>query len=158
MEELAYHEVGNERIAGVFHSASGSERRLVVMAHGFKGSKIGPSRYFVTLAREVALRGISVFRFDQPGSGDSSGAFEDSSFAHWISSTRRSITNKGWRSHCSAKAWEEWPRWLQPLTLEYQPFEASRSGALHPKIRRCLCRWPITSSRRTDNGSESSTG
>lgn len=85
MEELAYHEVGNDRIAGVFHSASGNDRRLVVMAHGFKGSKIGPSRYFVTLARDLALRGISVFRFDQPGSGDSSGAFEESSFSRWIS-------------------------------------------------------------------------
>jgi pimeloyl-ACP methyl ester carboxylesterase len=54
------------------------------MAHGFKSSKIGPSRYFVDLARALALQGVSTFRFDQPGSGDSQPAFEESSFATWI--------------------------------------------------------------------------
>ena len=57
---------------------------LVVMAHGFKSSKIGPSRYFVPLARTLAARGVSTFRFDQPGSGDSEGDFEDSSFDLWV--------------------------------------------------------------------------
>ena len=54
------------------------------MAHGFRSSKIGPSRYFVGLARELAERGVSAFRFDQPGSGDSEGVFDDSSFLTWI--------------------------------------------------------------------------
>ena len=54
------------------------------MAHGFRSSKIGPSRYFVPLARALAARQITALRFDQPGSGDSSGDFDDSSFATWI--------------------------------------------------------------------------
>ena len=53
------------------------------MAHGFKSTKIGPSRYFVPLARTLAARGVSTFRFDQQGSGDSDGDFDESSFVTW---------------------------------------------------------------------------
>ena len=73
---------GGHRIAFVRHDA-GADTPIVVMAHGFKSSKVGPSRYFVPLARMLASRGVSTFRFDQAGSGDSSGDFEDSSFLTW---------------------------------------------------------------------------
>ena len=83
-EELGWEHIGHQRVAAVLHRAIAAELRLVIMAHGFKGSKIGPSRYFVTLGRHLAGRGVSVFRFDQPGSGDSAGTFEESSFIEWI--------------------------------------------------------------------------
>lgn len=83
-EELQVLEVAGKRVSAVLHRGDAELRHVVVMAHGFKSSKIGPSRYFVDLARLLAGDGISTFRFDQPGSGDSEGSFEESSFATWI--------------------------------------------------------------------------
>ncbi len=86
IEEPQVLEFAGKRISAVLHHGDLNLRRVVVMAHGFKSSKIGPSRYFVDLARLLAADGISTFRFDQPGSGDSEGSFEDSSFPMWIDS------------------------------------------------------------------------
>jgi len=82
-EYSGFEVVDGHRIAYVRHDADAGERRLVVMAHGFQSSKIGPSRYFVPLARTLAARGVSTLRFDQPGCGDSDGDVEDSSFVTW---------------------------------------------------------------------------
>ena len=54
------------------------------MCHGFRGSRIGPHRSFVQLARRLQSAGLSALRFDQYGSGDSDGDFFDSSFDHWV--------------------------------------------------------------------------
>ena len=83
-EEIRSEEFRGKRIAAVLHRAGPGPRPIVVMAHGFCSSKIGPSRNFVVLARELARAGVSTFRFDQPGSGDSQGLFDDSSFVEWI--------------------------------------------------------------------------
>ena len=85
-ESIALQEFNGHRIATAFHDAGG--RDLVVFCHGFKGVKTGPSRYFVRAARLLAERGISSLRFDQYGSGDSEGEFEDSSFDDWVATTR----------------------------------------------------------------------
>jgi|CXWL01.1.fsa_nt_gi alpha-beta hydrolase superfamily lysophospholipase len=78
--------INGHRIATAFHDGGGTD--VVVFCHGFKGVKTGPSRYFVRAARLLAERGISSLRFDQYGSGDSEGEFEDSSFDDWITTTR----------------------------------------------------------------------
>jgi hypothetical protein len=82
-ERAGFELAGGRRIAYARHDAEGDPRAVVVMAHGFKSSKIGPSRYFVPLARTLAARGVSTFRFDQLGSGDSDGDFDNSSFITW---------------------------------------------------------------------------
>ncbi|MGB2694234.1 MAG: alpha/beta fold hydrolase [Dehalococcoidia bacterium] len=83
-EEIGYRDFRGMRVASVFHRCEPDTRAVVVMAHGFKSNKIGPSRYFVDLSRALAERGVSSLRFDQPGCGDSEGAFEESSFFTWI--------------------------------------------------------------------------
>ncbi|MEX2245658.1 MAG: alpha/beta fold hydrolase [Dehalococcoidia bacterium] len=85
-EHIELRDFNGHRIATAFHDAGG--RNLVVFCHGFKGVKTGPSRYFVRAARVLAERGISSLRFDQYGSGDSEGEFEDSSFIDWIATAR----------------------------------------------------------------------
>jgi len=77
----------NHRIATTFHDAGG--RNIVIFCHGFRGSSIGPSRYFVKIARKLAENDISSLRFDQYCSGNSDGDFIDSSFADWILTTKK---------------------------------------------------------------------
>lgn len=54
------------------------------MAHGFRGSSIGPAREFVDFAKLLSSNGYSVLRFDQPKSGNSEGDYLESSFNEWI--------------------------------------------------------------------------
>lgn len=84
-EHLAFVDVGGRRIATVRHEAT--ERRIVLFCHGFRGSKIGPNRFFVRLARRLQESGICALRFDQYGSGDSQGDFRESSFNDWVNTT-----------------------------------------------------------------------
>jgi len=67
----------NGPLAAVLHAAS--PHRLVLMAHGFTGTKVENGRLFVQTARALASRGISALRFDFWGSGESGGEFCDMS-------------------------------------------------------------------------------
>jgi esterase/lipase len=74
--------LNGRRIATVLHDAGG--KNIVIFCHGFHGTNIGPSRFFVRTARRLAERGISSLRFDQYGSGNSEGDFLDSRFSDWV--------------------------------------------------------------------------
>lgn len=63
-------------------------KAIVIFCHGYRGSALGPQRYFVDVARQLAKEGISSIRFDQYGSGNSAGDFLESSFDDWMQSTR----------------------------------------------------------------------
>ncbi|MES2309199.1 MAG: alpha/beta fold hydrolase [Verrucomicrobiota bacterium] len=54
-------------------------KSLVILSHGFTGSKVEGGRSFVSTARALAKAKISALRFDFMGSGDSSGEFYDMS-------------------------------------------------------------------------------
>jgi esterase/lipase len=77
----------NHRIATTFHDAG--SKNIVIFCHGFRGTSIGPSRYFVKVARKLAENNISSLRFDQYCSGNSDGDFLDSSFADWVMTTKK---------------------------------------------------------------------
>jgi alpha/beta superfamily hydrolase len=62
-------------ISATLHKAS--SKKLVILSHGFTGSKIECSRIFVYTARFFAKNKINALRFDFVGSGDSSGDFQD---------------------------------------------------------------------------------
>ncbi|MDO8593002.1 MAG: alpha/beta hydrolase [bacterium] len=83
-EKFFYKKIKEENISCVFTEPDRKSKNIVIMAHGFRSSSIGSSRKFVTLSRKLAEKGISSLRFDQPGSGNSSGDFYDSSFNDWI--------------------------------------------------------------------------
>lgn len=79
----------NHRISTIFHDAG--NKKIVIFCHGYRGTNIGPNRFFVRAARLLAERGISSLRFDQYGSGNSEGDFFDSSFTDWTE-TIKAIT------------------------------------------------------------------
>ena len=85
-EQLSFIEVGDRQIATAFHAAP--SKKVVICCHGFIGSKGGPHRFFVRLARQLQAQGVCALRFDQYGSGDSEGDFFDSSFNDWIATTK----------------------------------------------------------------------
>ncbi|WP_025693158.1 alpha/beta hydrolase family protein [Paenibacillus zanthoxyli] len=61
---------------------------LVVICHGFIGSRIGVDRLFVKSARELAGDGYMVIRFDYIGCGESSGNYGAQDVESMIAQTR----------------------------------------------------------------------
>lgn len=84
-ERLQHVAVDGRRIAAVRHVTT--EKRIVLMCHGFRGHRLGPNRFFVRLARRLQAMGVGSVRFDQFGSGDSERDFRDSSFDDWVATT-----------------------------------------------------------------------
>lgn len=67
-----------EKIFGILHRPLDKKPvPAVLICSGFAGNKCGKFRLFVTLGKELAKRGIAVFRFDYRGAGDSEGEFSD---------------------------------------------------------------------------------
>lgn len=79
------------RISTAFHD--GGSKSIVIFCHGYRGTNVGPNRFFVTAARQLDKQGISSLRFDQYGSGNSEGDFFDSSFLDWIETTKAVAEN-----------------------------------------------------------------
>jgi pimeloyl-ACP methyl ester carboxylesterase len=61
---------------------------LVIICHGFVGSRIGVDRLFVKTARELAREGYMVLRFDYAGCGESSGSYGMEGLESMIAQTR----------------------------------------------------------------------
>lgn len=86
----------NEEIAASIHyPAKGKQEGrcklrapLVVICHGFVGSRIGVDRLFVKAARELASGGFLVVRFDYIGCGESSGNYGEHGIDSLIAQTR----------------------------------------------------------------------
>ena len=64
-------------LSAVLHRAAG--HRLVILCHGFTGTKVESGRLFVHTARALQKAGLNAVRFDFAGSGDSSGDFSEMS-------------------------------------------------------------------------------
>ena len=90
-EKIKSQNINNHRLATVFHDAG--SKNIVIFAHGFQSTTIGPCRRFVTTARQLAKKGISSLRFDQYGSGNSEGDFFESSFDDWVKTIRTIAEN-----------------------------------------------------------------
>jgi len=78
LEALVFENSRGQELVGIMHHAPGDgDRPCVIVCHGFAGTKIGGSRRFIEFARYAVERGLSVFRFDFAGSGDSDGDLVD---------------------------------------------------------------------------------
>lgn len=70
----------NVRLSGVLQLPDGIQSEkvpLIVLLHGFVGSKVGEHRLFVKAARNFTEKGYAVFRFDFSGCGESDGDYAD---------------------------------------------------------------------------------
>ena len=77
---------------GILHeSASDKAGLVVVFLHGWAGSRIGPHRMFVPLARRLAARGCACLRFDFRGRGDSEGVAAEATIRAMIEDTRAAL-------------------------------------------------------------------
>lgn len=68
------------QLSGVLHLPNRKQHEkvpLIVLLHGFIGSKVGEHRLFVKAARYFTGKGFGVFRFDFSGCGESDGDYAD---------------------------------------------------------------------------------
>ncbi len=79
------------RLHGILHTpepSSSAKEAGVLFLHGWSGSRIGPHRMFVKLARRLCALGYPCLRYDFAGRGDSDGAVDDASINTMIADTR----------------------------------------------------------------------
>ncbi|AKM81279.1 MAG: BAAT/Acyl-CoA thioester hydrolase [candidate division TM6 bacterium GW2011_GWF2_28_16] len=87
MQSTSFETINNKQIFCIFTKPELSQKKIVIMSHGFRGSSIGPARSFVNFEKLLVKEGFSVLRFDQPCSGNSEGDYLDSSFDEWVQTT-----------------------------------------------------------------------
>lgn len=97
MERQIVIQHGEEKIAASIHYPKDDVKQegrckdrvpLIVICHGFVGSRIGVDRLFVKAARELAAEGNLVVRFDYIGCGESSGDYGREGIDSMIAQTR----------------------------------------------------------------------
>lgn len=97
MEHILTIPYGEEELAATIHYPEGSGKTgsgrwpLVIICHGFVGSRIGVDRLFVKAARELRELGYMVIRFDYAGCGESTGNYGGGGLASLVAQTRRVI-------------------------------------------------------------------
>ncbi|MFY9450596.1 MAG: alpha/beta fold hydrolase [Bacillota bacterium] len=92
MREPVYFENQGQRLIGVLHKPEGAGPfPTVCFFHGFTGNKAEAHRIFVAQAEELVKNGISAFRFDFRGSGDSEGEFADMTFGGELSDALKAV-------------------------------------------------------------------
>ena len=73
---VSFENCRNDRIAGILHEPSEARSKAaVILCHGMDSSKA--SEKLMTMARELAQRGITALRFDFSYVGESSGKYEE---------------------------------------------------------------------------------
>ena len=83
-ETVFFEDVNGKKVFCQLVEPEPSDKKIVIMSHGFRGTNTGPARTFVDFSRILNENGFSTLRFDQPNSGNSEGDYLDSSFNEWI--------------------------------------------------------------------------
>jgi len=83
-EKVWYEVINSKKVFCILSEPENNQKKIVIMSHGFRGTSEGPARTFVDFGRLLTKNGFSVFRFDQPNSGNSEGDYINSSFREWV--------------------------------------------------------------------------
>ena len=74
--------------SGIHHHSGEKKWPVIVITHGFVGSRVGVDRLFVLAAAELAAQGNLVIRFDFAGCGESDGVYGEHGIDSMIEQTR----------------------------------------------------------------------
>jgi len=86
--QVSFETIKGKKVFQILTEPERSEKKIVIMSHGFRGSSIGPARTFVDFERLLVKNSFSTLRFDQPCGGNSEGDYVNSSFNEWIETTK----------------------------------------------------------------------
>lgn len=91
MEQILKIQSGPIKLVATLHIPEDKLRSgkvpLVIICHGFVGSRIGVNRLFVKASRNFAAQGFAVLRFDFEGCGESPGEYGSYSLERFIQQT-----------------------------------------------------------------------
>jgi alpha/beta superfamily hydrolase len=90
-EEYQYLNLKGERVFSGLHRPTTPANLGVVMCHPLGEEKLWAHRVFVSMARDLAARGVTVLRFDFRGEGDSERDFRDTDLATRVEDTGLAI-------------------------------------------------------------------
>ncbi|MCF7854626.1 MAG: alpha/beta hydrolase [Candidatus Pacebacteria bacterium] len=88
-------ESGGQAVHGILHKTvcrEGECNTGIVFCHGWSGSRLGPHRMFVKIARKLADRGVHCLRVDFRGRGDSEGDTCAASIQTMIEDTKCAVS------------------------------------------------------------------
>lgn len=91
MEQTLAIPYGETQLAAIYHigeNTQAKQKPLIIICHGFVGSKTGVNRLFVKASREFAKNGFDVLRFDYAGCGESTGEYGTGGFDHLLEQTQ----------------------------------------------------------------------
>lgn len=94
MEKQLVIDFNEHRISGILHMPDPllpDKYPLVIICHGFIGSKVGQHRLFVHAARELCQAGFAVLRFDYIGCGESTGEYHHTTVTQQVNETLKII-------------------------------------------------------------------
>lgn len=92
MEQPVHFTVGPDRLEGIWHPAGAAgPAPVVVFLHGWAGSRVGPHRMFVHMARRLSALGCPCLRFDFRGRGDSTGASGAASIVAMVTDAKAAV-------------------------------------------------------------------
>ncbi|RYG65235.1 hypothetical protein EON80_17720, partial [bacterium] len=80
-----------EKLVGVWHRPVEKPKAVIVMLHGWSGTRCGPHQMLTRAARLFADNGYAALRFDFSGRGDSEGDTELATLASMQSDTRAAV-------------------------------------------------------------------
>lgn len=83
-DKVYFEEVNSKKVFCDFSEPGNSQKKIVIISHGFRGSSTGSARTFVDFSRILNKNGFSTLRFDQPNSGNSEGDYLDTSYNEWV--------------------------------------------------------------------------
>ena len=83
-KKVAFELISDKKIFTILSEPEHSQKKIVIMSHGFRGTSTGPARSFVNFTNILIKHGFSTLRFDQPNCGNSDGEFLHVSFREWV--------------------------------------------------------------------------